>query len=78
MVPALADQSLLSGSKFADAGYISICDDKKVNIHDGRTARIIVSEAAVLKGYKFPRTKLWRVPLQSFVNNLNTHTFLLD
>ena len=26
MVPALANQSLLSGGKFAEAGYISICD----------------------------------------------------
>ena len=26
MVPALADQSLLSSGKFTEAGYISICD----------------------------------------------------
>ena len=50
MVPALTDQSLLSGGKFAEAGYISICDGEEVNIYDGRTARIEVSEAAVLRG----------------------------
>ena len=78
MVPELSDQSLRSGSKFADAGYISICDEKKVNIYDGRTARILVSEKVVLKGWKCPRTKLWRVPLQPCVTNLNTHTLPLD
>ena len=78
MVPALDYQSLLRGSKFSETGYISICDDKEVNIYDGFTTRIIVSEAAVLKGWKCPRTKLWRVPLQPCVTNLNTHTLLLD
>ena len=28
MVPALADQSLLSGNKFAQAGYVTICDNQ--------------------------------------------------
>ena len=78
MVPGIDDQSLLSGSKFSDAGYISVCDDKEVNIYDGRTARILVSEKVVLKGWKCPRTKLWRVPLQPCVTNLNTHTLPLD
>ena len=78
MVPALADQSLLSGGKFAEAGYISICDGEEVNIYDGRTARIEVSEAAVLRGWRCPRSKLWRVPLQAKVTNLNAHTLLLD
>ena len=48
MVPDLANQSLLSGGKFAEAGYVSICDGNKVNIYYGRTAKITVSEAAVL------------------------------
>ena len=26
MVPVLANQSLLSGGKFAEAGYVSVCD----------------------------------------------------
>ena len=78
MVPTLANQSLLSGSKFADAGYISICNDKEVNIYDGRTYRILVSERSVLKGWKCPHTKLWSVPLKPCLTNLNTHTLLLD
>ena len=49
MVLALADQSLLSSGKFAKPGYIYICDGKEFNIYDGRTVRIEVSEAVVLK-----------------------------
>ena len=51
IVPALADQSLLSGNKFAEAGYVSICYDTEVNIYDEHTVKIVVSEAAVLKGW---------------------------
>ena len=64
IVPGLADQSLLSGGKFAKAGYVSICDDAEVNIYDGRTVRITVSEEAVLKGWRCPRTRMWRIPLR--------------
>ena len=32
MVPVLANQSLLSGGKFAEAGYVSVCDGDEVNI----------------------------------------------
>ena len=42
MVPALAGQSLLSVAKFADAGYISVCDGDEVNLCDSPTARIKV------------------------------------
>ena len=35
MVPALADQSLRSGKKIAEARFISICDSEDVNIYDG-------------------------------------------
>ena len=54
MVPALACQSLLSGATFAEAGYISVCDGKEVNLYDSRTARIVLSEDAVLKGWFVP------------------------
>ena len=48
--PALSDQSLLSGNKFVEAGYVSTCDDSEVNIYDGRTVKIVISKAVVLKG----------------------------
>ena len=43
MVPALANQSLLSGVKFVEVGCVSLCDGYEVNIYDGRTATITVS-----------------------------------
>ena len=59
IVPGLADQSLLSGEKFSKAGYVSICDDAEVNIYDGHTVKITVSEESVLKGWRCPRTRMW-------------------
>ena len=59
IVPGLANQSLLSEEKFAKAGYVSICDDAEVNIYDGRTFKITVSEEAVLKGWRCPHTRMW-------------------
>jgi hypothetical protein len=35
IVPALKGNSLLSGGKFAKAGYISICNGEDVNIYNG-------------------------------------------
>ena len=32
MVPALKDNSLLSGGKFDQAGYVAVCDDEKVSL----------------------------------------------
>ena len=63
MVPELANQSLLSGGKFTEAGYVSVCDGDKVKIYNGRTSKINVSEDAVLKGWQCLRTKLWRISL---------------
>ena len=54
-----------------------MCDGYKVNIYDGRTSKITVSEEAVLKGWRFPRTKLWRIPLRAQVTDLNIHTLIL-
>ena len=55
MVPALKDNSLLSGGKFSQAGYEAVCDDKKVSFYDGKTAKITVSEEAVLTGWRCPK-----------------------
>ena len=78
MVLALADQSLLSSGKFAKPGYIYICDGKEFNIYDGRTVRIEVSEAVVLKLWHWPNTKLFWVSLQVRVTHLNMHTVLIN
>ena len=78
MVPALANQSLLSWGTFAEAGYVSVCDGCGINIYNVRTATITVSEDAVMKGWRCPRTKLWRIPLQAQVTDLKMHTLLLN
>ena len=78
MVPALADQYLLSGNKFPQACYFTICDNQEVNIYDGRTEKIIVSEEAVLKGYFCPKSRMWHIPLQPHISNNNTDTLLLN
>ena len=54
MVPALANQYLLSGGKFAEAGYVSVCDGEEVNIYNGRTAKITVSEKSFLAEWQCP------------------------
>ena len=48
MVPALANQSLLSRGKLLEAGYLSVCDGEDINIYDGHTNKSKVSEKAVL------------------------------
>ena len=78
IVPGLADQSLLIREKFAKAGYVLICDDAEVNIYDGRTVKITVSEEAVLKGWRCPRTRIWRIPLKHTVRNEQTDTLILN
>jgi hypothetical protein len=50
IVPALVENSLLSNNKFVEACYTLIYDAKEVNFYDARTTKIVVSEAAILKG----------------------------
>ena len=78
MVPSLRGASLLSTSKLADAGYVTVYDGDEVNVYNGRTATIKVSEVAVLQGWRCPRAQLWRIPLASDVKNINTDTLLLN
>jgi hypothetical protein len=78
IVPTLANNSLISTSKFVDAGYTVVYDDKEVNYYKKATTKIVVSEDTVLQGWKCPHDKLWHVPLVPDVRNLNTDTILLD
>jgi hypothetical protein len=70
--------SLLSTSKLADANYITVFDKDEVKIFDAELANFKVTGKAVLKGWRCPETRLWRVPLQDNWNNLNTETALLS
>ena len=72
IVPNL-QHTLLSGVKMADAGYTAVYDKDEVNFYNN-TAKITVNEEAVLKGWRCPRTGLWRVPLQENVSNDKTLT----
>jgi hypothetical protein len=78
IVPTLANNSFISTSKFVDAGYTVIYDDKEVNYYKKVTTKICVLEDAVLQGWRCPCNKLWHVPLVPDVRNLNTDTILLD
>ena len=51
MVPSLRGASLLSTSKIANAGYVTVYNSDEVNVYDGRTSTIKVSEAAFLQGW---------------------------
>eukprot|EP00804_Cyclotella_cryptica_P028359 CCRYP_016427-RA/>CCRYP_016427-RA protein AED:0.05 eAED:0.03 QI:0/0/0/1/1/1/2/0/1237 len=75
IVPSL-EHTLLSGSKFADAGYTAVYDKAEVNFYDAHT--IHITEQAVLTGYRCTRTGLWRVPLQPVITNENKDTLILD
>ena len=75
ILPSLKAQSFLSVGKFSEAGYISICDHDKVNLYDGRTSKIVVSEEAVLAGWRCPVTNLWRISLSThFTADNQKHT----
>jgi len=78
IVPSLTDNTLISTGKFTDANYFAVYDDKEVNIYDGNTTKIYITEKAVLQGFRCPTSKLWRIPLTSNVTNQNTETVLLD
>jgi hypothetical protein len=78
IIPTLANNSLISPSKFVNAKYTVIYDDNKFNYYKKATTKIIVSEDSVLQGWQWPRNKLWHVQLVSDVWNLNTDTVLLD
>ena len=72
IVPSLVENSLLSTSKFADAGYTAIYDENEVNFNDAKTTN------AVLKGWCCHLTHLWCFPLFPIITNLNTDTLVLD
>jgi len=78
IVPSIERDSLLSVSKFIDANYIAIFDKDEVKIFDANNTEIMVSRAAILRGWRCPDTKLWRIPLVKHVTNANTDTILCD
>ncbi|MCP4744891.1 MAG: hypothetical protein GY874_01945, partial [Desulfobacteraceae bacterium] len=70
--------SLISACKAADAGYITVLDKDELNIYDSKTTRIIISEKAVLSGYRCKHSGLWRIPLRPIIKNENLDTLLMN
>jgi hypothetical protein len=56
----------------ADAGYITVFDDKEINIYDARDTKVVVTRQAILRGRYDKQAKLWYVPLIPIVLNKNT------
>ena len=83
ITPGITSNSLLSTSKYAEADYITIFDKEQVNVYDVNDVVISVSRGAVLRGWRDPKSGLWRIPLlptirQDTVNNMNTETVLVN
>jgi hypothetical protein len=78
IILGLKDQSLINGKKFANVEYVSICDNKEVNVYNGRIFKIVVSEVTVLKGWQCPRTRIQRTLLPYTLHNKRTNTLILD
>ena len=56
--------SLISMCKMADEGYVTVFDENEFNIYDGKKVKIVISEKAVLKGYRCKNSGLWKIPLK--------------
>ena len=78
IVPGIKGNVLLSTGKMTDENYIAVYDKEEVNIFDGTTAKIQVSEEAILKGYRCKQTGQWRIPLKPVVKNENADTLLYE
>ncbi len=78
IVPTIETNSFLSTAKFATAGYITVFDDKEMNIYDKQNTMLKVSRAAILRGWLDKKTNLWQIPLVLIVLNNNTETVLVN
>jgi hypothetical protein len=78
IVPTLANNSFISTSKFVDAGYTVLYNNKEFNYYKKAITKISMLEDAVLQGWRCPSDRLWHVPLVPNIQNLNTDTTLLD
>ena len=70
-------QTLVSGSKVADAGYVTVFDPDEVNVYEAEDVTIKADAQPVLTGWRDEASGLWRVPLKAQVDNINTDTVLL-
>ena len=77
IVPGITDDSLVSRSKFADAGYVTIFDGEEVNIYDTSNTEITITKGAILRGWQDKKYGSWRILLVKNITNKNTQTVLV-
>ncbi len=78
IVPSIQSNFLLSMAKFAKAGYITVFDNKEVNIYDPHNTTLKVSWAAILRGWFDKTANLWQILLIPVIVNSNTDTVLVN
>ena len=62
MIPGIQN-NLLSTNQFTKAKYITIFDKEEVNIYDAKNTKTITTKGAVLREWRLPNKRLWRIPL---------------
>ena len=68
---------VVSESKMADSGYVTILDKNYVKIYDGNTTKVSTDQEPLLQGYRCKQTGLWHIPLTDKVSNENIDTNLV-
>jgi hypothetical protein len=63
ITPGINENSLISISKMADAGYVPVFDQEHVNIYDANNTQVNATRAAVINGWRDISTGMWRVAL---------------
>ena len=71
ITPGISKISLLSTSKYADAGYITVFQKDRVNVYDAHNTMITVSREAVLRGWRERGENLWLIPIVETARNNN-------
>ena len=79
IVPDLAQDSLISGPKFAEAGYVKLLTPEELLVFDGEDLKITVSKEAVLRGWQDPGSRgMWRIPLEPEKTSMQSKYVLLN
>ena len=68
MIPGIQN-NLLSTNQLSKAKYITIFDEKEVNIHDATNIEIKTTRGSILRGWRLPDEGTWRIPLDENVTN---------
>jgi hypothetical protein len=78
ITPVINKNSLISTSKLAYMGYITIFDKDTVKMYNAHNTQVIVTREVVINGWHKDKTGMWQVALIPIVSNINTDTVLVD